>query len=324
MRSLQPCNPVSVVIPTFNRRSSIVEIVKAVLDDPCTREVLIVVDGSRDGSLELLQKWSQTEPRIRAIFQENSGQAVARRTGIAQARSEIVVLLDDDVKAGPGLIGAHASHHSNNSGDLVLGYMPTHVPLPRRPGQVATILYAEDYERACRNYESDPQSILTHLWSGNMSLDRNIALEIGSLNNDAIQYHEDIFFGIGCRDAGIGAIFDRSLLATHSHTRTLSQFGTDCRRSGDGRARIIWSHPDMAEKLHPLSVLSQVQSAAVRVLGSKYLRWLAAPVSMAISIAAGFLGAWSIETASARVFRQIEVYYAFKRAERSLKTISCE
>ncbi len=137
---------VSVVIPTFNRRETLAEILTPVLEDPGTGEVVVVVDGSRDGSFEMLQEWSLVEPRIRAIFQENAGDSAARQKGIEEAKFDVVVVLDDDVVASTGLIGAHARHHTDRKRRLVLGYMPTRVPQPRSPGQVATVLYAEEYE----------------------------------------------------------------------------------------------------------------------------------------------------------------------------------
>ena len=212
------------MIPTFNRRERLAEILRPALDDPETGEVVVVVDGSRDGSFEMLQEWSRFEPRIRAIFQDNAGDAAARQRGIEEAKFDVVVVLDDDVVASAGLIGAHAKHHADGRRRLVLGYMPTHVPEPRGPGQVATVLYAEEYEEQCRKYEEDPDSILRSFWMGNMSLSRVGALEVGFGTKLFIRRHSDMEFGIRCKRAGFEAVFDRSLLAQHSHSRNLKQF----------------------------------------------------------------------------------------------------
>ena len=124
----RPYDQVSVVIPTFNRGEKLAEILHPVLDDPLTGEVVVVVDGSRDGSFEMLQEWSLADPRLRPIFQENAGDAAARQRGIEAASFDVVVVLDDDVVVSAGTIGGHARHHADGKRLLVLGYMPTRVP----------------------------------------------------------------------------------------------------------------------------------------------------------------------------------------------------
>ena len=76
---------VSVVIPTFNRRPSLAKILNPVLEDPRTGEVVVVIDGGTDGSLEFLSEWARVEPRIRVIFQENAGEGAARRMSCARS-----------------------------------------------------------------------------------------------------------------------------------------------------------------------------------------------------------------------------------------------
>lgn len=305
---------VSVVIPTFNRRTSLSRIARPLLDDPGTGEVLFVVDGSGDGSLEFLVAWSQTEPRVRAVYLENSGVGRARQRGIEEARFETIVLLDDDVEAGEGMISAHAAHHAGAEDLLVLGYMPINVDEPRRPGQVTTLLYAEDYENTCRLYERDPNSIFTHLWAGNLSLSRSSALEIGTGIDVRLDYHEDLEFGLRCRANGLRPVFDRSLLASHSNQKTLRRFALECRRSGEGRAYLSAVYPEFADELNPLNALSLGERLVVRLLGSRMTWRFSAPLAMAVSFGSGRARAWRLEMIAARVLRLVELSSGFRAA----------
>ncbi|MFI5036191.1 MAG: glycosyltransferase family 2 protein [Acidimicrobiales bacterium] len=304
----------SVVIPTYNRCGSLGEVISPVLADPCTGEIVVVVDGSRDGSLELLQEWAQREPRIRAVFQENAGEGSARQLGTERARFDVVVYLDDDVIAGDGLISGHASRHADNARRLVQGYMPTRVPSPRRPGQSATFLYARDYENTCRMYEADPRAILTHLWAGNLSLRRRDALEVGLVRPPALRYHEDARLGLRCRDAGLEATFDRELLAWHRHQRDLNQFVAECRRSGAARARLVAEYPQQRDDIDPLAGLSAPVRLATRLLSAAGVRGVVAPLAQAASSIFGRLRAWPLEDLSARVLRQVVLYSAYRGA----------
>jgi glycosyltransferase involved in cell wall biosynthesis len=313
----RPEGPVSVVIPTYRGRESIVKVVTPVLDDPATGEVVVVVDGSRDGTLELLQEWSRREPRIRAIFQENAGDAAARQRGIEAATLDVVVLLDDDVIASPGLIGSHARHHMVEKRQVVLGYMPTQLPQPRGPGHAATVIYAEGYESMCNRYEADAHSILRNFWMGNVSMRRNCALEVGLATGLSIRRHSDMDFGFRCREAGIDAIFDRSLLARHCYQKNLRQFAAQCRRSGDARAKLMYAYGPLAQDLDPFRFTSRWRRAIVRTLSSAWVHPVGGRLAMALTFVAGRMGAGHIEMRSAVVLQGIETHYGFERARRS-------
>ncbi len=305
---------VSVVVPSFNRRDHLEGFITPILADPKTGEVIVVVDGSTDGSIEFLTEWSLRQDRIRAVFQENSGPAVARQRGVEAARCDVVLLLDDDVRVEPGLVTAHLNWHSDESNRLVLGYMPTHVPVPRRPGQASTIMYAEDYENTCRLYEMSPADIYKNLWAGNISMKRSDALRIGLRADGVLSYHEDLRFGIRCQLAGLEAVFDRSLLSWHWHRANLRKLARDARRSGRGRAALVGEFPDLCEDLDPLGHLSSSETLVYHMFGSLLLSPVVAMVSMAISFLAGRMRMWKLELLAARVLRLLALTSAYERA----------
>lgn len=85
----------SVVIPLYNKEKYIRETVQSVLEQDYKEfEVLIVNDGSTDGSLHKLKDIS--DARIKIINQENSGVSQARNTGISNASFEWIAFLDGD------------------------------------------------------------------------------------------------------------------------------------------------------------------------------------------------------------------------------------
>jgi len=90
-----PC--VTVVMPTYNRAALLPRTVDAVLAQGFGDfELLVVDDGSTDGTAELLAQRYGHEPRLRVLRQANGGVSAARNRGLAEARGEFIAFLDSD------------------------------------------------------------------------------------------------------------------------------------------------------------------------------------------------------------------------------------
>ena len=93
---------VSVIIPTYNREKFISECVQSVLAQTLpAREIIIVDDGSTDATYNILRdlgfnSLSSKKTVLRYFFQQNRGVSSARNSGIKEARSEYIALLDSD------------------------------------------------------------------------------------------------------------------------------------------------------------------------------------------------------------------------------------
>jgi glycosyltransferase involved in cell wall biosynthesis len=94
----EPC--LSVVIPCFNEAATVGEVVGTVLDSPWVGEVVIVDDGSTDGTREILA--SLNDDRIQVILQpENQGKGAAIRTGFSKVTRSYVIIQDADLEYDP-------------------------------------------------------------------------------------------------------------------------------------------------------------------------------------------------------------------------------
>jgi len=101
-----PPPKISIVIPLYNEEESIPSLVKA-LDAAIANygqpaEVIIVDDGSRDKSFQLLKEYAAGDARYTVIrFRRNFGQTAAFAAGFAQARGEVVITMDADLQNDP-------------------------------------------------------------------------------------------------------------------------------------------------------------------------------------------------------------------------------
>ena len=106
---------ISVVIPTYNRKPILEKCLKALsrqnlsADSVVTGyEIVLVDDGSTDGTLEWLEERAAEFPQVRAFWQNNQGQATARNLGVKQAKGDTIVFVDSDVVVTENFLQAHA------------------------------------------------------------------------------------------------------------------------------------------------------------------------------------------------------------------------
>ncbi|WP_256360426.1 glycosyltransferase family 2 protein [Methylomonas koyamae] len=99
----------SIIIPAYNEQEVLGEFyarVTAVLDSMVSDyELIFVNDGSRDGTLPLLEKFAESDPRVVVIdLSRNFGKEIAVSAGIDFARGDAVVIIDADLQDPPELI----------------------------------------------------------------------------------------------------------------------------------------------------------------------------------------------------------------------------
>ncbi len=102
---------VSVLIPAYNEEDVIVYTVNSVLESDYPRlEVIVVDDGSNDGTAELLDSQFGRNPSVRIIHQPNSGKPAALSHALAEASSGIIVTIDADTAIEPDAISKLVRH----------------------------------------------------------------------------------------------------------------------------------------------------------------------------------------------------------------------
>ena len=96
---------ISFIIPAYNAEMTLQRCVSSLLSqglDESSFEIIIVNDGSTDGSDELCKELSENSPGIRVISQKNAGLSEARNNGIRSARGEYLCFVDSDDSLVPG------------------------------------------------------------------------------------------------------------------------------------------------------------------------------------------------------------------------------
>lgn len=92
---------ISVIIPAFNEEQTIAQVVKAVSSLPIDKQVIVVNDGSTDGTYKALEKLRATYELSVVHCEENRGKGFAIRRGLPHVKGEIVVIQDADMELDP-------------------------------------------------------------------------------------------------------------------------------------------------------------------------------------------------------------------------------
>ena len=123
---------VSVVIPTYNRRSSLERCLSSLAAQsfPVSEyEVIVVADGCTDDTVELLRAFAPPFT-FRWLEQANQGAPAAQNVGIAAATGDVIVFLDDDCVCEPDVVAAHHDAHIQGGQYVAIGPVLLHPDSP--------------------------------------------------------------------------------------------------------------------------------------------------------------------------------------------------
>lgn len=88
---------VSVIMPVFNTEQYVNEALMSIINQTLKEiEIIVINDGSTDGSLEVISRIAENDNRVQIYSQENQGQSVARNLGISIAKGEYIYFMDSD------------------------------------------------------------------------------------------------------------------------------------------------------------------------------------------------------------------------------------
>lgn len=236
---------ISVVIPTFNRREILAMTLPAVLaqDLPAERrEVIVVVDGSTDGTGQLLR-----EPAfagVRVVEQPNRGLSAARNAGLRAARGRFVLFLDDDMECPPTLLSGHLSAHSLDERLVVEG------GIELSPNGDTGFIARWHHEGVARHFEEirtkrDGRWPWQAVRFANTSAQRSLLIDAGGFDERFRFAHEDLEFGLRLSRTGACYKYVSDLLVRHIYRKSAHDLaGNDARRYGRSYLLLGRTHPE--------------------------------------------------------------------------------
>ena len=274
---------ISVVIPTKNRAALLVETIERIQSQTVPREqyeVIVIDNDSGDDTRIILEQRAKTYPNLKSGFQEKPGAAATRNAGLRLATSDLILFIDDDVRAEPGLIQAHLDWQRKNPKTAVIGA----VSMPWGDTPDPFLRYLRDH-RILNPYTPSKGPIdFSYYHTCNVSTPTATLLNVGGFNETFKIYGmEDIELGYRLEKAGCRMKFAQDAQAIHYRFPGYEDFIERSEQAGYSLGQLIQLHPELkyrfvessriARRLKGIHSLYGWTSAALSPLAKVLTSW---------------------------------------------------
>lgn len=269
---------ISAILPTYNRCDVVERTLEHLIaqDYPAELLEILVCDNSSDGTPEMVARVAgKAAPTIRLVASNERLPAVKRNEGLALARGELVLFMNDDVWLRPDALATHARTHAAHEGPIaVLGHVEQSPRMPATP-------FVEWYQPFAYDRIAELASRTVpyrFFWSMNLSLPRQVMLERQLVFHEdwANIGHEDVELGYRWSKAGYPIIYEPNACGEHFHPHDLDSACSLQYSVGRGLRdlRVLIPEPDLLERYGVFS-LTNSRRAVARGLARKMLfnRW---------------------------------------------------
>jgi glycosyltransferase involved in cell wall biosynthesis len=271
---------ISVIIPTFNRKVSLLRLLDSLAHqtmDPNNFEVIVVDDGSPSRPLDnVISTYSFALEYIR---QENKGATIARNNGAQQSHGQILVFIDDDVSISPKTLKALAGACTKETRTIALGSL---VSRSENVGSVFTqiAISADDVNSYC----SQTNGRYTNFVECNtqvLAMKRSDFFDLGMLEDPTGGWPnwDDVDFGYRAHQAGYR--FVRVAEAKGEHwDNSLTSLESSCKRwyrASKSAVRLFQKYPDLEKSLPMFEDKSPInwRNDSPQLILRKSTRWVA-------------------------------------------------
>ena len=247
---------ISIIIPTYNRKEELVDLLPSLKKQKCSIafEVIVVDDGSIDGTRELLKSQAKAwNGALRIVGQNRAGPGAARNLGIKHAHGDILVFVDSDCIAPRGWlynlisvftnpqVGAAGGSELAPANDRLFWKCQTYVMtallttggVRGRKGKKLGVYYPRGFNVAVRKHVAEAVGGFTKRFHG-----------------------EDILFGLKVKQMGYVLKYVPDAAMYHRRRATLSGYFRQLYRMGKTRVEMAFLHKSLLEPIYTLPAIA--------------------------------------------------------------------
>jgi glycosyltransferase involved in cell wall biosynthesis len=231
----------SVLIPSYDNKDDLLPCIECLREQsfPHDRfEVVVVLDGSTDGSREALCGLS-TPFRLQVIEQPNAGRAAALNRAAAAARGRLLIVTDSDILVHPDFVRSHVDAHA--AADVVIGPIPLSDRSPVNFLTEGVRRWAERHEESMRQRKGGFSC--SEIYGANLSIRKDHFDALGGYRVD-LRRTEDFQLGKKILLAGHSIVFCPEARAEHVYDKTVDAWCRDFYQDGISHSKFVGEFPD--------------------------------------------------------------------------------
>lgn len=266
---------VSVIVVCYNEAGNIAGCLESVANQGYPSggfEVIVVDGGSTDGTLERAREYAGRHPHVRVVVEPREGTAVARNTGVREARAPLVAFLDADCVAAPGwldsLVSAFRRARDRDARVSAVGG-PSLIPEGSNAFVEALKLALDSWVGSGGRVTGmchPRERLVDDLPSLNVIYERRLFDEIGFFNERLMDEGEDADFSYRILSSGRRLLYSPLPVVYHRYRSSPRAWWNNMRRYGRARGVLLVGAPAMLN-LHYLAPLALLASLALSPLG---------------------------------------------------------
>ncbi|WP_371613073.1 bifunctional polysaccharide deacetylase/glycosyltransferase family 2 protein [Streptomyces clavifer] len=227
--------PVTVIVPAYNEKECIANTLGSLAASTHPIEILVVDDGSTDGTAEIAE--SLGLPHVRVVRQENAGKSAALNHGVRQARHDIVVMMDGDTVFEPGTVHQLVQPFA----DPAIGAVAGNAKVGNRSTMIGAwqhIEYVMGFNLDRRMY--DLLRCMPTIPGAIGAFRRTAVLEAGGMSEDTLA--EDTDITIALHRAGWRVVYAEHARAWTEAPASMAQLWRQRYRWSYGTMQALWKH----------------------------------------------------------------------------------
>ncbi len=267
---------ISVIIPTYNGAHRISNTLDAITNQSVSpHEVIVVIDGSTDGTSQVVEAYQSKLNNLKIIEQSNQGRAGVRNTGVRNAIGDLLIFYDDDTRPEPDSILHHKEFHIAHPNSICSGFPLEDEKLMKTDIQKYKLWLSKKWTQkyhAGLNQLNEQNLFLT---AANMSIPKALFNSLGGFN-EKLTDAEDYELAVRAYQKGVPIYFDKSNIAWHDDFITCQSYVNRRRQYSTMNINLTASIPKKYQRNQiTIENLSLFKCLIYRIFSVKnWVRWI--------------------------------------------------
>lgn len=246
-------DPVTIVIPTYNRSGKLLETLDALaMQDTTDFHVIISDDGSSDKTKTFVEEKKESLPfSLDYFYHPNGGASESTNIGVESAANGLIILLDDDILPARDTISKHIQFHRGHPGSILSGSADTDANLTVTDVQRYKLFMEMEWKKlrpdANKLISIDFNNFI--ITTANMSFPRSIFQQLAGFNT-GLRDGYDVDFGFRALLAGVPIYFDGTVKSIHNDQINLRYYAKRQKAYMDSKRIIFSNYPGLREKIN--------------------------------------------------------------------------